>query len=184
MNQGMENSESAAGVEKIVSLLGKGISCSDEFLSLLEEELQAVLKMDMTALISLSKRKTRLVDLLQQLDRAVAKQAEVLNPGGQTVSSRQAKGKRENAVVHLSAIAESCPKEQKEKLCRHRDQFVARRRTIADKNYINRRLIEDSLGYLNDAISLLTRTENDSSYGKKAGGKKNKSLPVLVSRAV
>ncbi len=86
--------------------------------------------------------------------------------------------------MYLSAIAESGPMEQREKLCRSRDQFVARRRAIADKNSINKRLIEDTLGYLNDAISLFTQTGRDPAYGKKAGGKKNKFQPVLISRAV
>lgn len=183
MNEGNVHSGSGAGVEEIIALLGKGISCSDEFLALLEEELQAILKMDVRGLMSLSKRKARLVDRLQQLDRAVAMQAEAQHPE-QRVASRKTMAKEGDTVVHLTAVAESCPKGQKEKLSRCREQFVVRRSAIIDKNYINRRLIEDSLGYLNDAISLLTRTSNDPSYGKSAGGKKNKSQPVMVSRAV
>ena len=182
MNEGIAQRESAARVDGIVALLGKGISWSDELLALLEEELQAILKVDMVSLRSLCKQKMHLVDRLQQLDRSVAEQAEALS-GGQTVSRRQTGKNEGKASVHLAILAESSPQEQKERLCRSRDRFVSRRRAIADKNHINRRLLEDSLGYLNDAISLLTRTSNEPSYGRKAGGK-NKSYPVLVSRAV
>ncbi len=87
MNEGMQNSESGAEVGGIVELLDKGISGSDELLVLLEEERQAILAMDVAALISFSRRKTRLVDRLQQLDRSVAERLESQRLG-QAVSRR------------------------------------------------------------------------------------------------
>lgn len=184
MNEGTVNSGSSSlAVDEVISLLDREISCTDAFLALLEEERQALLKMDVTALMGISRKKTRQLERLQQLDRSMEERVQSLLKR-QAAFSDQAKKGDNGKIVRLSAIAELCPGEHKKKLCQGRDQLAARRSAIADKNYINKRLVEDSLGYLNDAISLLTGAGRKPVYGRKAGNNRNKNQPALISRAV
>ena len=183
MKEDIAKRETWPAVDEIVSLLGKEISCSDEFLLLLEEEQQAILKMDVAALIALSKRKMKQLERLQHLDKSVEKRVESLFED-QAVTRRPAGKKESGKIVHLSAIADMSPQEHREKLYQSKEQLVARRRAIDDKNFINKRLVEDSLGFLNDAISLFTPANNEPAYRKKSGSRKNKFQPALISRAV
>lgn len=183
MNEDILKSESLPAVEEIVFLLGKEIAFSDEFLVLLEEERQAIIKMDVATLVTISRRKMLQLDQLQDLDKSVEKRAESLLKG-RTVSRRRPQEKRSGKIVHLSAIAEISPQEHRKVLLQSKEQLAARRRAIDDKNFINKRLVEDSLGYLNDAISLFTPVSNEPAYGKRSGGRKNKFQPALISRAV
>ena len=103
MNENIIKSESLHAVDEIVSLLGKEIACSDEFLVVLEEERQAILKMDVATLVTISRRKMLLLDRLQDFDKSVEKRVEFLKDlltfNGFEVRVQEEKGETEDAPV-------------------------------------------------------------------------------------
>ena len=170
-------------IEEILLLLDKELACADDILTILKEELQALIDMDMSALVALTKRKMQQLGCMQRLDSAVQEKiGAFLAHSGRGKESRVDSSREK--IVDISTVANLLEDGKKEELRRKKDMLQYKRRAIADKNYINKRLVEDSLGYLNDAISLLTTRPEEPGYSNKQSGRKRASSPAFLSRAV
>lgn len=169
-------------IDEILAMLDKELSSADDILLLLEEEFQALLGMDMASLVSLSKKKMNQLARMERLDSSVQERINgiLLRTGKRREEKSPATGEK---IVDISSVAEMLEAGGRQKLQQKKDMLREKRRAIADKNYINKKLVEDSLGYLNDAISLLTTRPEEPGYSKKTG-KKKASSPAFLSRAV
>jgi len=172
-----------AMADKLLLMLDKEILYADEILHLLEEELRALLEMDMPALVSLSRKKMEQLHRMQRLDTSVQEQIDAILVCAGKKGAANASG-QEKKTVDISSVAELFANDSKEILQRKKELLQEKRREITDKNYINRRLVEDSLGFLNDAISLFTTRPEEPGYNRKKAGRKSVSGPAFLSRAV
>ena len=170
-------------VDELLVMLDKELVYADEILVLLEEELQALIDMDMSALVSLSKKKMNQMLRMQRLDSSVQEKINAVQARNGTRGDEKGAASGEK-IVDISSVADLLEAGIKEKLWQKKEALREKRRAIADKNYINKRMVEDSLGYLNDAISLLTTRPDESGYGKRKTGKKTSCSPAFLSRAV
>ena len=170
-------------IDDLLVLLDKELVYADAILVLLEEELQALIDMDMSALVTISNRKITQLHRMQRLDASVQEKISAILVGSDKRPEGKVASSKEN-IVDISSVADLLEEGGKVKLHRKKDMLREKRSAIVDRNYINKRLVEDSLAYLNDAISLLTTRPEEPGYGKKKTGPKRVSSPAFLSRAV
>lgn len=162
----------------ILDILKRQIAISGGFLTLLEMEKKALIDMDMSAIVSLSKRKEQELTKIQQLDHSLQEVA------AQFVPARTKSG---NRTIKLAELIPFMTKEQTLAVKKYRDELVMLREKIATNNLINKRFANDTLGYINDAISLICgEIAGDSLYknGMRGKTKNRHASPALVSREV
>lgn len=149
----------------ILEGLALNLTLSRELLSALHEECIALRTMDTQALFRLSRQKETLLAKIHYLDDSL-RSALATEEKAQTPSLRTA--------------------EQREAIGQYRAKIRALRQEIQAKNSINKRFTEDTLGYLSDAIALLTRPpEADHTYRIPGRSQpRGKSLPSFISRGV
>lgn len=160
----------------IFDILKRQITISTNFLTILEAEKNALVKMDTSSLISLTRLKERELSKMAQLDHSLQEVA------GQVVAPDPA---RNNKVIKLVELVPFMAREQALTMKGLRDQLAALREKITDNNLINKRFASDTLGYINDAISLIfNEITNEPGYhpGRQLSG--NSPAPALVSREV
>ena len=130
----------------IFDILKRQISISANFLTLLEAEKNALVNMDMSSLISLTRLKERELSKMAQLDHSLQEVA------SQVVAIDNS---RTSEVIKLVELVPFMSREQALTMKKLRDQLAALREKISDNNLINKRFTSDTLGYINDAISLI-----------------------------
>jgi len=172
-----------AMADKLLLMLDKEILYADEMQHLLEDEMRALLDMDMQALVGLSRKKMDQLHRMQRLDASVQEQIDAILVCADR--EKEARGSElGKKTVDISSVDDLFANDSKEILLQKKELLREKRRVITDKNYINKRLVEDSLGFLNDAISLLTTRPEEPGYSKKKAGRKSVSGPAFLSRAV
>ncbi len=161
----------------IFDILKRQITISTNFLTLLEAEKNALVNMDMSSLISLTRLKERELAKMAQLDHSLQ---EVAVQVVATVSGRN------NKVIKLVELVPFMSREQALTMKGLRDQLAGLREKITDNNLINKRFTSDTLGYINDAISLIcNEITSEPTYnipGRQLSG--NSPAPALLSREV
>ncbi|MDA8163834.1 MAG: flagellar protein FlgN [Desulfobacteraceae bacterium] len=144
---------------------------SEQLLAVLEEELQVLTRMDIQELIGLTRRKESLLKRLQLLDSSFEEIARGCCPGVP------------GPVSLKEIIARSLP-EEASRLEGHRVRLVALRHKIQDRNLVNKQLAGDILGFLSDAISLITGPPPPAAYGTRGMVRPPARPPVFISRGI
>ncbi len=171
--------------EKIFTVLEREVQLSHELLDILDQEKKVVSRMDLPALIALSRKKDERLLNIQQLDETLRQMTGADKAGAGERKSVRSGGKPEITVINLSAMAKQCPPADAARLVQYRDRLGELREEILAKNSINRRFIKEVRGFLNDAISLITGAlADDRGYGARGGVKPVNARPTLLSREV
>ncbi len=161
----------------IFDIIKRQISISTNFLSLLEAEKTALVNVDMNSLISLTRLKERELSKMAQLDHSLQEVA------GQVVVRDSG---RTDKVIKLIELIPFMSREQAFTMKKLRDQLSDLREKITANNLINKRFASDTLGYINDAISLIcNEITSEPVYtipGRQLSG--SSPAPALVSREV
>ena len=154
-------------------LLDHEVKLYEELLQILHDEQRVLVEMDIETLISLSKKKEnqllkiRLLDeSLQEMMKSLAgyPQAETMGISALVAFSTPTDAVRINNCLTL--------------LSKTRD-------SILKLNVLNKRFIEDTLGYLNDAIFLLTGAAmTQAVYGARGLTQQRVSGPVRINAEV
>jgi hypothetical protein len=88
-------------------------------------------------------------------------------------------------MIKLAELIPFMTREQTLAVKKYRDQLAGLREKISSNNLINKRFASDTLGYLNDAISLICgEVTNDRLYSMRGRQQRKNSAPSLVSREV
>lgn len=147
------------GKQDIVEGLSVSLKLGQDLLALVREEGVALLAMDTQELFRLSRQKTTLLAKIHYLDDALHRLLE----GDQAQV-------RERAQV----------------IAQYKKRINEVRAEVLLKNMSNKRLTEDTLGYLNDAIALMTRPDPNETVYRVPGRSqaRSKNLPSYISRAV
>lgn len=160
--------------QKLFDILDKQVNLSSELLDILAEEKEALIAMDMQALLRLSKKKEHQLARIQLHDQTMQEEGQRLLPN--------ADGK----VVKLAALTPLVTEEEDSRLQEYRDRLESMRNEILSRNIFNKQFAEDTQRYLNDAIRLITSaaTEERPMYGTRGKAKPVASQPSLLSREV
>jgi len=159
---------------KFFETLEQEILLSQDMLAILSEEQNALVAMDMQALIRLSSKKENRLSRLQALDAMLAEMTAELRPEAPEKTTR------------LAALIPLLNPEEGGKLTQYRKKLTGLREEILSRNQINRHFAADVKTYLNDAISLITRGIADRPLYGLTGLSRKPSLnqPSLISREV
>ena len=159
----------------ILDILKRQIAISSGFLAILEEEKHALINMDVTSLISLTRKKESELAKIAQLDHSLQEVASrIVTPNSQ-----------HKKMIKLAELIPFMTREQTMDVKKYRDQLAGLREKISSNNLINKRFASDTLGYLNDAISLICgEVSSEKMYGIPGRHQRKGSVPSLVSREV
>ena len=159
--------------KKIFDLLEREVRLSKDILDLLEAEKNALSTMDMPSLISLSRKKATQVATIQSVDESLQETA------------RQLANLPAGRPVKLEDLASVASGQDVEQIKAYRKQLTLLREEILGRNMLNKRFAEDTKGFLNDAISLITGSFTKKQvYGTKGLDKPSSKQPTLISREV
>lgn len=158
---------------KLFEILDRQVQFAGEFLAILEEEKAALVAMDMQTLLSVTKKKVSQVKRIHLLDGALKETLERFAP------SSSAK------VVRLSSLMPFLVGADAKKVGGRRDELMKLQEEIQARNRLNRRFTDDVLGYLGDAISLITGAVADKTvYGARGMPRSVANSPSLISTEV
>lgn len=164
-------------ISQLRELLLAQIKLSTDFCSLLEEEKKALVKMDIPILAELVSKKDRELARIQRLDENI-----------QEISSRIAlkDGKKKN--ISASKLLDTVPflsAAGQEMVLTYQKKLSLLRNNILTANHVNQRFANDTLGYINDAVSFICNgIASDLTYTTTSQAQRSKSIPALVSREV
>lgn len=152
------------------------IILSEEMVTILNAEQQALVAVDMPALISLSTRKGALATRLAAMDTQLQEMA------------RAAMGQPQDTVIRLRAIAGLLDPAEASKLEASRLRLASLRNEILSKTIVNRKFTEETRQFLNDALTTITGSMTERPlYGRNMGrgmGRPMTNQPSLISREV
>ncbi|MDA8419091.1 MAG: flagellar export chaperone FlgN [Desulfobacteraceae bacterium] len=146
-----------SGAQDVVEGLGVSLKLSQDLFLLLADENAALRAMATQELFRISRQKMSLLARLNYLDEVLGQ----LLPAASSSERERLIGQYKRRIREVRAA-------------------------IQDQNLINKRLTEDTLGYLNDAIALITRPAREESVYRAPGRLlgRNLTLPSVISRAV
>lgn len=168
-----DNDTSKRGGIRILAIFTAERGLCEEMLELLHEEENALTRMDMKKIISLSVKKQDLANRIMAEERLFSDEACALVP-------EQGEG-----PVSLSAVAKAVGGPEGGEI-REAGGMIARlKEKIGLKNEVTREFIRSTLGYLGDAISILTGpVAEDTAYHGRGMKKGARRSPSMVSREV
>jgi flagellar biosynthesis/type III secretory pathway chaperone len=153
--------------------LARQIDLSLQLLEILEQEQDILLAMDTQGLFTLTRRKEYQLNRLQLLDLSFQEIAKTL------VADSSPEPVRLREVIELAGDREAARLEQ------DRVKLVALCQKIQDRNLVNKLFARDVLGYLNDAVSLITNAiAGQSAYSAKGSIRPSSRQPALISREI
>ncbi|OGR08396.1 MAG: hypothetical protein A2511_02440 [Deltaproteobacteria bacterium RIFOXYD12_FULL_50_9] len=162
-----------SAIQKIFDILDQEINFSKDLLEILRKEQAALTAMDLQTLVKLSRQKEAQLKKIQQYDAALQETVVRL--------TKLPEGK----IVKISDLRPFIAKSAADRLEQYRDQLEALRQDILDRNHINKHFAKDTLGYLGDAISLITGAIREQSiYSARGGPKAYANSPTMISREV
>lgn len=160
--------------EKFYAILEEEVKLSEEIVSLLVQERKALVDMDMSVLISLSRKKENHVTRLQGLDSLLQEMARNFceSPSGK--------------IIKLSALMPLLAKDEATRLNDYREKLAVLREQILSKNVVNRGFAQETKKFLNDAISTITHLVAEKpTYARTKGmSKPSVNQPSFISREV
>lgn len=164
---------STSAIEKIFEILELEIRFSQELLQLINEEQTALTAMDLQTLVKISRRKEAQLKKIQQYDSALQETAMRL--------TRLPEGK----IIKIADLKPFIAENDAFKLEDYRDRLEALRQDVLDRNHTNKQFASDTLGYLGDAISLITGAISDKSlYCARGASRARVNGPTMISREV
>jgi flagellar biosynthesis/type III secretory pathway chaperone len=153
--------------------LDRQVDLSQQLVDILGQELNALTAMDIQTLLTLTRKKENQLKRLQLLDAAFQEIARTI------LAASSPEPVRLREVIGLAGQEEAARLEQS------RIRLVALRHKIHDRNLINKQLAHDVLGYLNDAVSLITNAAtNQVPYSAKGSSQPAARQPTLISREI
>ena len=166
---------SNAHIAQLRQMLAAQEKLSTEFCSLLDAEKEALVSMDIPVLAEITRKKDRDLSRIQRLDENI-----------QEVTHRIV-GEKEKSPQPVK-LTETIPFLNQEEglIIKEYQKKLSRLRTaIVTANHINQQFTSDTLGYLNDAVSLICRgIVCDPLYNTSRKEQMGKNTPALVSREV
>lgn len=150
--------------QDLLADLEVNLKLSQDLLATLHEEGTALRGMDTQGLFRISRQKETLLAKIHYLDDAI---------------------KASLAAADKTAAAGLTP-EKSTVVSQYQSKINGMRREIQTRNSINKRVTEDTLGYLNDAIALISRPDVEENTYRVPGRSslRNKNLPSYISREV
>ncbi len=159
--------------ETIITVLERELVLGQEIIDLLEQEREAIVKMDVSALIGFSQIKDDLFGALQEQDDKLRYVLENLCPNGPDKSA---------ALATLDALFEG---ESEEHFKAMQHEWRELREKIVTRNLVNHQFIQETLSFLGDSIALFTGAEQkQGGYGAVGQSKTVSNVPRVVSREV
>lgn len=151
--------------QDILDSLALNLQLCQDLLAALQEENTALRKMDTQGLFRLSRQKDTLLAKIHYLDDSLQK-------------SLAEQGKNPSAAGQSP--------ERTRVIGAYKLKIKTMRQEIQAKNMINKRFTEDTLGYLNDAIALITRPAQAENIYRIPGRfqARRQSTPSFISRQV
>ncbi len=149
----------------ILDGLAVNLKLSQDLLTALHEESTALRGMDAQGLFRISRQKDNLLSKLQYLDHSL--QTSLADENTTTTASR-------------------LTSEQLRTVGQYKTRINSMRQEILSRNTINKRLTEDTLGYLSDAIALISGSAQEENIYSIPGRSqtRSKNLPSFISRGV
>jgi len=156
------NHSSLPAEQDILDGLAVNLKLSQDLLAALEEESTALRGMDTQGLFRLSRQKDTLLAKIQYLDNSLR-------------TSLAA----ENKATQASRLTP----EQLRTAGQYKVRINNLRQEILSRNTINKRLTEDTLGYLSDAIALISNSAQEEHIYNIPGRSqaRSKNLPSFIS---
>ncbi len=174
-------------IQDLFDGLRLNLKLSEDICQVLEDEGEALKKMDTQALFRLSKQKTNLLAKIQYLDNSIQKTILEVQ-GEKTVHQKpQFDQTQSNTAKKLQGLANFLPEDKQETINTYQKKLAKLRLAIQSKNMVNKRFTEDTLEYLGGAISLLTNTpvQEKGTYGASGMPPSvKKTLPSVFSKEV
>lgn len=159
--------------ETMHSNLEKQMQLCRGFLCLLKEEQNALVSMDLQALMRYSRKKEELLHHIHNLDNSIQET---------TVEMAQEYQSKSRTLTELLPLI---PKEKACELNNFRKKLFTIREEIQTRNMVNKQFTEDTLSYISDAIDLITGSdEHQSIYAAQQTSHKKTCDPTLLSREV
>lgn len=161
--------------QRFFELLQQQEQNSQVLLSLLAEEKKALLEMEMSALLSLSKKKEQQLSLIGNLDEILTEMAKniALTAG--------------IPVKGLSSLEPHLHPPDAAQLARYRKKLTFLQEEILARNLINKKFAEETKKFLGEAISLITTggsAHEGHGYTTRGLSKPSKNQPTFISREV
>ncbi len=158
---------------QLFELLDHEVKLYEELLQILREEQRVLVEMDIETLISLSKKKENQLLKIRLLDESLQEMMKGLT------------GYPPTKTMGLSALAAFSTPTDAARINNYLTLLSKTRDSILDLNVLNKRFIEDTLGYLNDAIFLLTGAAmTPSVYGARGLTQQRVSGPMRINAEV
>lgn len=177
--------------QQIIQELFDGFHCnlklSQDILKVLEAESEALKKMDTSSLLRLSKEKSMLLAKTHYLDSTLKKAVSDLARKTALKNPPPPKTAAALAAGRISSLTSILPAGKAAVVIRYQEKLKALRQKIQERNFINKRFIEDTMGYLGDAISLLTGPTHTPNKTYGYNGRPpvcGRSVPSMLSREV
>lgn len=158
---------------QLFELLDHEVKLYGELLQILHEEQRVLVEMDIETLISLSKKKENQLLKIRLLDESLQEMMKSLS------------GYTQAKTMGLSALAAFSTPADAVRINNCLNLLSKTRDSILELNVLNKRFIEDTLGYLNDAIFLLTGAAmTQSVYGARGLPQQRVSGPMRINAEV
>ncbi len=168
-----DNGHEKGALDSLFEILGSEENLSNELLNLLDQEQTALTAVDLKGLISLSQKKNKLAVQIHNLDETI-----------QHVAKKML-GEDDRNIVKLSSLESKVDTAEAGKLKGFRQRLNDLRRKIHDCNMINKKFAEDTLGYINDGISMISgAVAAEGEYQGRVGLNRASNGPVLINREV
>ncbi len=161
--------------QRFFELLQQQEQHSQVMLSLLAEEKKALLEMEMSALLSLSKKKEYQLSVIQNLDDILTEMAKNI-----ALSSGI-------PVQGLSTLESHLNAPDAEQLAGYRKKLTFLQEEILARNLINKKFAEETKKFLGEAISLITTgggTQEGHGYTTRGLSRPSKNQPTFINREV
>lgn len=166
---------SNAYVPQLRQMLTAQEKLSTEFCRLLEDEKKSLVSMDIPSLVEITRKKDKDLSRIQRLDENI-----------QEMIRRIASGKaKSTGPIKLSETIPFLDQDDALIVKEYQKKLSLLRNTILTANHINQRFASDTLGHINNAVSLICNgIASDPLYTKGRQKQNGKSLPTLVNREV
>lgn len=174
-------------VQEVFEALSLNVKLSQDLLTLLGNESEALRAMNPQELLTISKQKRTLLSRIQFLDESLKNHIADSDP---VVTPKPKTNGYASATVpnkfKLSGLIELLPQDRVEAANNCKAQLNKIRQAIIVKNYINKKFTEDTLSYLGDAIALFTQPVAKQNIYCATGMKSRRgsSVPQFISREV
>ncbi|MBU0729638.1 MAG: flagellar protein FlgN [Proteobacteria bacterium] len=159
--------------EAIFKILDQQVRLLKELGTIVEEEKKALSERDLSALVSLSRKKENQLKRIATLDTLLQETA------------RNATNIPQDKIIRLEDLRPHANEEELEILEGRKQTLESMREDVLERNMMNKRFTHDVLGYLNDAIHLITGAVAErSTYGARGSERRAVNGPTLISREV